>query len=195
MMTILPRRGGARLVEPRGLASGIQLAQGDFAVERADDDVCVLDAFVDHFLLGGFVSEVLHAQVVDFVGEAVERGHVLIDEGVAEVPIGVGGGLVEEELVAGDESGGLLRLEEGNDIGLDVGEEGVGVAGNDVEERDAFDGALAVGDLSVGRGERHDGDKQRCYCDAESWFHLATFHCFFNLIWKLAGVYSGDGWL
>jgi hypothetical protein len=156
------------------MAFGIPLTYGDVAEQHAADDLGVLDAFVDHFLLGGFVSEMLHAQVIDFVGETVEGGHVLIDNREAEVPIGAGGGLVEEYLVAGDEPGGLLRLPEGNDIGFQVSEEGVRVAGDDTDERDAFDGALSVGDLGVGRGERHDGDKQRCYCYAESWFHLAT---------------------
>jgi hypothetical protein len=48
------------------------------------------------------------------------------------------------------------------------------VAGDDGEERDAFDGALGVGDLSVGRERETMEAKSADYRNAESWFHLAT---------------------
>ena len=72
----------------------------------------VLVTLVEDLLLGGRVSVVLHAQGVDLVADAPfdarlrcaqrllragsEGGHVLVDDGVAEVPVlGAAGGQVE----------------------------------------------------------------------------------------------------
>lgn len=118
----------------------------------------VLEAFVEDFLLGGRVAVVLHAQGVDLVGEAVEGAHVLVDDGVAEVPVlGAVGGLVEEGAIADDEAGALFGFKEGDAVGLEVGVEGGGVAGENVDVDDALDGALGVRDLGVGGGDGGQG--------------------------------------
>lgn len=118
----------------------------------------VLEAFVEDFLLGGRVSVVLHAQGVDLVGEAVEGGHVLVDDGVTEVPVLVAvGGLVEEGAIADDEAGALFGFPEGDGIGLEVGVEGGAVAGENVDVDDALDGSLGVRDLGVGGGDGGQG--------------------------------------
>jgi len=86
---------------------------------------------------------VLHAQGVDLVADAPfdarlcfaqrllragsEGGHVLVDDGVAEVPVlGAVDGLVEETAVADDEAGALFGFKEGDGVGLEVGVEGGG---------------------------------------------------------------------
>jgi len=110
--------------------------------------VGVLVALVEDLLLGGLVSVVLHAQGEDLVGESVEGGHVLVDDGVAEVPVfGAAGGEVEEGAIADDEAGALFGFKEGDAVGLEVGVEGVAVAGKDVDADDALDVAFGVRDL------------------------------------------------
>ena len=101
------RTGGASGAPPA--AKQRKLAQCDVAQEHAADDVDILDALVGDLLLRILVAVVLHAQLVDLVGQSVERGHVFVGEGIADVPIfGACGGLVEEDLIVDDEASRFL---------------------------------------------------------------------------------------